>query len=86
MRRNVMRILSCLELSQQWRQAQVAREFLSALEGQTLSNQAPIRDRGPDEWLNWARESLIAHNPLCGGAEGLWQNLAAVTDWDYQDR
>jgi len=46
---------------------------------------APRCGLSHEEWLTWAKERLMAYDPLEAGIESVWENLAGVTSWEYRD-
>lgn len=65
-------------LAQQWKSAEIARQFLAVLESTPQSEDKIIGDRSPAEWLDWAQRWLESFDPLIGGAEKIYSDLAAV--------
>lgn len=67
-----------LNMAQQWREVQTASEFLSVLEAD-----ATVEGRFGDRShaLVWMRRQLEIYDPLKVGPAGIWQDIAAVTQW-----
>jgi hypothetical protein len=76
-------------LAQRWQEAEIARQFLAALEcklkGKLEASNATVDDRSANEWVEWARERLAEYDPLIAGAASILQDIADVTAWTYRD-
>ncbi len=68
-----------------WREAEIARRFLAALEGKLENDGATIDGRPASEWVEWARDRLAKYDPLIAGAAPVLQDVAKVDAWTYRD-
>ena len=82
-RRDKNRWRRFVELANRWEEAETARRFLAALEAMPSASDASFGELTHDAWLAWARERLKNYDPLSHGADGIWNNLAEVTAWEY---
>lgn len=80
-KRDHNRCLKFLDLAKQWRDVQLASEFLSILEERAASEKK-FGKRSHAEWITWMRQRLEIYDPLTVAPEGIWQDIAAVTEWD----
>jgi len=74
-----------VECAHRWREAEIARQFMAALEARLDVSDVPIGDRSAKQWIDWARVRLAEHDPLMGDAEPVLQDVAAVTSWTYRE-
>ncbi len=75
-----------MEMAQQWREAEVASGFITALKQLPMDEAAKFGGKDMAEWTAWAEEQLISRNPLNKGAERIWDSVSKVTTWTYNDR
>jgi hypothetical protein len=68
-----------------WREAEIARQFLAALEGKLENDGATFDGRPASEWVEWARERLAKYDPLVAGTGAILQDIAKVDAWTYRD-
>ena len=68
-----------------WREAEIARQFLVALEGKLENGDASFDGRSASGWIDWARERLGKYDPLVAGVEPVLQDIAKVDAWTYRD-
>jgi hypothetical protein len=59
-----------VEIAEYWRDLEVARQFLSALEKSSLGLAFTVNERSLGDWLSWAHEKVEAADPLLMGATG----------------
>jgi hypothetical protein len=74
-----------VEIAEHWRQLEVARQFLSALETQSAGEDFTVKERSLTDWLAWARERADASDPLLMGAERIFADIGQVNSWTYRD-
>jgi hypothetical protein len=74
-----------LEFAERWEKADRARRFIATIEASTSADTVLRGGFSHDEWLTWAKERLMAYDPLEAGIESLWDNLSGVTSWEYRD-
>jgi hypothetical protein len=72
-----------LESVAQWREAQVAREFIAMIDRLVAAE-----DGGPEaaeiaSWLAWLHDRVEEHDPLHGGVRGVFVALSSVKSWTY---
>ncbi|MBX9828023.1 MAG: hypothetical protein K2Y27_23900 [Xanthobacteraceae bacterium] len=72
-----------LRLAKQWREAEMARQFLAALEAMPATGEA-VGGRSLEEWAAWTRSQIKVHDPLDYAVETVWNTLAVVTAWDVE--
>jgi len=68
-----------------WRDAEIARQFLAALEGKLENGDASFDGRSTSRWIEWARDRLAKYDPLVAGAEPVLQDISRVDAWTYRD-
>ena len=74
-----------VEIAEHWRDLEVARQFLAALEARSAGDAFSVKDRSLAEWLSWARECADASDPLLKGAERIFTDIAQISAWTYRD-
>jgi hypothetical protein len=74
-----------VEIAEFWRDLEVARQFLSALEAKSFADDFTVKDRSLADWLAWAHEKVEASDPLVMGAERIFNDIGQVTSWTYHD-
>jgi hypothetical protein len=74
-----------VEIAEHWRDLDVARQFLVALEAQPIGDPFTVKDRSLDDWLLWARKRADASDPLLMGAERIFADIGEVNSWTYRD-
>lgn len=79
------RLRGLLELAVRAKEAQTAREFLDALAAQAGDITVIVGDRTLNGWIAWARDRLAARDPLQAGAETVFNTVAAIDQWTYQE-
>ena len=73
-------------LAHRWQEAEIARQFLAALESKLQDKDAAFDDRSVSEWIEWARARLTEYDPLMAGDAGaILQDIAKVDAWTYRD-
>jgi len=63
----------------------VARQFLNALEMKSAGDDFIVKDRSLPDWLAWAREHVVASDPLLMGAERIFTDVGSIDSWTYRD-
>ncbi len=79
------RLRALLALAARSKEAQVAREFLGALQVRADDIEPAIDGRTIEEWMAWAHDRLNAHDPLQAGASAVFRTIACVNQWTYRD-
>jgi hypothetical protein len=79
------RVRRFLELADQWFDTDRANSFVAAIEAKGSTQTFVYDGRSHDEWLAWIKERLADYDPLNGGTEAVWSNLASVTSREYND-
>jgi len=74
-----------LEFACDWRDAKLARSFLTALKAQPFEGEALIAGRSLTDWLAWAEAQASERDPLGDGAEPVFESIAEVNSWTYRD-
>jgi hypothetical protein len=74
-----------VEIAEHWRNIEVTRQFLSALETKFLGDDFTVKERSLADWLAWAREHVTASDPLQMGVERIFQDVGQVDSWTYRD-
>jgi hypothetical protein len=72
-------------LAQDWREQQIAAEFLEALREIEADPEAQVQGRPLAEWLAWAEHRLKDADPLAKGLAGVFGEVASVKEWTYRD-
>lgn len=73
------------ELAQDWRELATARDFLMALRSVATDSSVEIDGRCVEEWIAWAEEWLQRTDPTANGVDGVFKQVADVSDWTYRD-
>ena len=73
-----------LELVDQWSKAEMARQFLAALESKEQPAGIAFDGRAPADWLAWVHEWLDVFDPLNRKPEAIYEELAEVNPWIYR--
>lgn len=74
-----------VEVAKHWRELEVARQFLNALEMKSAGDDFIVKDRSLPDWLAWAREHVVASDPLLMGAERIFTDVGSIDSWTYRD-
>ena len=74
-----------LEFAGDWRDAELARSFLSALKAQPFEGEKLVAGRSLTDWLAWAETQASERDPLGDGAEPVFESIAEVNSWTYRD-
>ena len=87
-RRDENRWRRFLEIAQQWKDAELAREFLLNVNKESLDFERDISGTSLGEWIAWAEQRVQEHDPLLGNVEEIFGLIASVTEWTHygQDR
>jgi len=73
------------DFAKQWRDVQLARDFLSALKAGVADQAAQVGDKTVSDWLASLDESLAGADPLAAGVEAIIEDVNAVMSWTYRD-
>lgn len=73
------------ELAQDWHELDIVRNFLAALRAMDVDPSTEIDGRTVAEWISWAEEWLQRADPTADGVEGVFKQIAAISDWAYRD-
>jgi len=73
------------ELAQDWHELAAVRDFLTALRSMDIESVTEIDGRSVEVWIAWAEEWLQRADPTANGVDGIFKQVAAVTDWTYRD-
>lgn len=75
-----------LEHAHKWRDVELARAFLEALTP-TVSNSAEtVGGKSATEWLAWAEASIAQNDVLRSDPLSVFESIAQVTPWTYNQR
>lgn len=74
-----------LELASAWREAELARAFLTALRERLPPDALPVAGIEAADWLAWAERKVEEHDRLNGGAGSVLESIAGVTLSTYPD-
>lgn len=84
-RRDRNRWRHVVELARRWQDAEVARQFLAALESKLGDADATFDERSATGWLEWGHERLAAYDPLADGTDAVFKSIAAVDEWTFRE-
>jgi hypothetical protein len=70
-----------IEFAQAWREAQLAGDFIKALEDKSADPDAVYDGRSAADWLAWARDRRSAFDPARFEIGDLWSDIGRVTAW-----
>lgn len=73
------------ELAQDWHELAAVRDFLMALRSMDTTAAAEIDGHSIEDWIAWAEEWLQRADPTVNGVDGVFTQIANVTDWTYRD-
>lgn len=73
------------ELAHDWHELAAVRDFLTTLRSMDTTSAAEVDGRSVEEWIAWAEEWLQRADPTAGGVDGVFKQVATVTDWTYRD-
>jgi hypothetical protein len=71
-----------IEFARLWEEAQLAGNFLQALEKIPQVPEETYGKRTSAEWMNWAWERQQAFDPTNWNIASIWKDLASVTAWE----
>jgi hypothetical protein len=74
-----------LEFAGDWRDAELARNFLAALEARPFEGEKLVAGRSLTDWLAWAEAQAFERDPLGDGAEPVFESIGEVNSWTYRD-
>lgn len=72
-------------LARRWQDAEIARQFLAALESKLGNADATFDQRSATGRLEWGRERLASYDPLAAGADAVFKSIADVNQWTYRE-
>lgn len=84
-KRNRNQIRRLVELSSAWREFEIAREFLQALEQSEYNPAEIVGDKSIRDWIDWARQEINQQDTLQRGAKAVFSDMAQITNWTYRD-
>lgn len=73
------------EMALDWRELAAVRDFLAALRALEAEAAPEIDGRSVVEWIAWAEDWLRRSDPTAGGLEGVFAQIAEVTDQSDRD-
>lgn len=73
------------EFAQDWRELAAVRDFLTKLRSMDAMSVTEIDGRSVEEWIVWAEEWLRRSDPTADGVDGMFRQIAAITDLTYRD-
>jgi hypothetical protein len=74
-----------LEFAQQWRDTQLARDFIAALRVRPLPDDREIAGNSLSDWLAWLERYADRHDPSRRDVARIFEAVAAVHSWTYHD-
>ena len=74
-----------VEMSQTWRELELAGHFLSELRAQNIDPEAQIDGRSVQDWIAWAQMQLTNRDLVAAGPKRIFEDIASVTSWTYRD-
>jgi hypothetical protein len=70
------------EYAVNWDERQILLTFLAEVEARLeTEGDVTVSNRTLSEWVEWAKAKAEALNPFGGGAAGMFQAIAKVTQW-----
>lgn len=75
-----------LEMASRWRDAELARGFVTALRAAIPDPTVLIDDQPASAWLEWAEERVAEFDPLASDPLEVFDAIAEVTTWTYRNR
>lgn len=85
LKQNRNQIRRLVEISEVWRDVEVAREFLNALERTDFNPEELVGDKPIRDWIDWTRQQIDLQDPLRLGAKVVFSDMVQVTSWTYRD-
>lgn len=73
------------ELAEDWHALAAVREFLVKLRSMDAAPSTVVDGRSVEEWIIWAEEWLKQADPIVDGVDGVFEQVAEITDWSYRD-
>lgn len=70
-----------LEISGNWKQAALAREFIAALRSGDLNSNVLIAGRNVSEWIDWAESRVRAMDPTEQDTESIFADIGELHAW-----
>lgn len=78
------RVRRLLEHAGRWRDAELAKSFVTELRAAVPDTSTIIDGKPVGEWLDWAETRASLHDPLANPL-GVFESIAAVNSWTYRD-
>ena len=74
-----------MEFAEQWRDIELAQEFLGALRAAPIDPERKVGKRTMPQWLDWLGERLREAHPIEQGAAAILGDIVEVDTWTYHD-
>jgi len=74
-----------VDIAGHWRERELARQFLTALEAQGATRPVMIQGRSLADWIAWAHAHVEASDLLKIGAERIFTDVSSISAWTYND-
>lgn len=74
-----------VDISKQWRDAELAREFLAELRKAEMALDDKFDSRTVGDWIRWVEGRLETDDPLNHGASAIFRSVASVNEWNYRE-
>lgn len=84
-RRDANRWRRFRELAKEWHELAVVRDFLTTLRSMDATTATEIDGHSVGEWIVWAEEWLKWTDPTANGIDGVFRQIASITDSTYRD-
>ncbi|MCV3211114.1 hypothetical protein OHD62_31100 [Mesorhizobium sp. YC-39] len=72
------------EIAQDWHKLATVRDFLAELRLMNVDPSTEIEGRSVAEWMAWGENWLERADPTVNGVDGVFRQIAAITDWTYR--
>lgn len=79
------RVRRFTEIAKDWKDRQVAWEFLTALKATFPTFKTRLSGCGVDDWIAWMEKALVDTDPANSGVESVLSKVAEVNSWTYRD-
>lgn len=79
------RVRKFVEFAEEWKNVQVAREFLAAIRSQDVDTEAKVGTTNLSNWLSFMEKTLNEFDPLSQGPVHVFAQVAQVQSWSYRD-
>jgi len=74
-----------VDIAGHWREREIARQFLAALEAGGISSKVMIEGKSLADWIAWAHAHVESSDLLKIGAARIFADIGAVKSWTYRD-